>query len=76
MQIFADWAAQYGPVYKWNLVGVDLLVVSDPQEIAKLTSREANIPKTAMMYKMMNNVSWVVSLHIPARLLCLHCSVL
>ena len=56
MQVLADWTNQYGSIFKWNMVGVDILVITDPEEVAKLSSREANLPKAKMLYDAINTV--------------------
>ena len=56
MQVLADWTAQYGPIYKWNMTGLDLLVITDPEEVIKLSSREMNLPKAGLFYKPVNTV--------------------
>ena len=60
MQIFAEWAALFGPIYRFNLAGADLIVLTDPQEFAKLASREVNLPKADQMYKLLNVVGQLV----------------
>ena len=52
----ADWTAQYGAIYKWKLTGMDLLVITDPEEVIKLSSRETNLPKADLFYKPINTV--------------------
>lgn len=55
-QVLAKWTAQYGPIYKWNLSGMDVLVITDPHEVVKLSSRELNLPKASFFYKGVNTV--------------------
>ena len=62
VQVFADWATLYGTIYKFNLAGADLIVLTDPQEFAKLASREVNLPKAGQMYRILN-VVWRLVTH-------------
>ena len=57
LQILAGWSEQYGPVYRWRFGPKDILVVTDPVEVSKLCSKEANLPKFALAYKPINTVS-------------------
>ena len=57
MQVLARWTNQYGSVFKWSLMGQDILVITDPEEVYKLCSREANLPKAWALYKGLNTVS-------------------
>lgn len=61
-QVLARWTAQYGPIYKWNLSGMDVLVITDPHEVFKLSSRELNLPKASFFYKGVNTVGCRVCL--------------
>lgn len=56
MQVLANWTAQHGAVFKWNLSGMDLLVITDPEEVIKLCSREMSLPKANFAYKALNGV--------------------
>ena len=60
LKILARWTDQYGPVYKWRLGPKTILVVTDPVEVLKLCSKEANLPKFALAYKALNTVSSVL----------------
>ena len=62
VQVLAEWTAQYGPIYKWNLTGIDLLVITDPEEVIKLSSREMNLPKAALFYNPLNTVRFCMTL--------------
>ncbi|DBA72449.1 TPA: hypothetical protein ACH3X2_010475 [Trebouxia sp. C0005] len=53
-KVLARWTAHYGPIYKWNLSGMDVLVITDPHEVFKLSSRELNLPKASFFYKGVN----------------------
>ena len=57
MQILARWTEQYGAVFRWRLGPKDILVVTDPLEVLKLCSKEANLPKFKLAYKALNTVS-------------------
>ena len=57
LQILATWTEQYGPVFRWRLGPEDVLVITDPLEVLKLCSKEANLPKYALAYKAANSVS-------------------
>ena len=35
---------------------MDLLVITDPEEVIKLSSRETNLPKAGLFYKAINTV--------------------
>ena len=56
MQILAQWTNTYGSVFKWNIAGQDMLVITDPEEVTKLCSRDLNLPKAAPFYKGLNHV--------------------
>ena len=56
VQVLADWTVQYGPIYKFSLSGLDLLVITDPEEVTKLSSRELSLPKANLFYKGVNTV--------------------
>lgn len=62
-QVLAQWTAQFGSVFKWNLAGTTILVITDPDEVYKLCSRDANLGKPRIMYKLLN----------PVRVLLLQC---
>ena len=57
IHVLARWTNQYGSVFKWSLIGQDILVITDPEEVYKLCSREANLPKARALYKSLNTVS-------------------
>ena len=57
LQILAGWSEQYGPIYRWRFGPKDILVVTDPVEVSKLCSKEANLPKFALAYRPINTVS-------------------
>jgi hypothetical protein len=56
VQILAQWTNTYGSVFKWNIAGQDMLVITDPEEVSKLCSRDLNLPKSAPFYKGLNHV--------------------
>lgn len=56
MQIIAEWTVQHGPVFKWSLANVELLVVTDPVEVAKLASKQLDLPKAKQFYELTGNV--------------------
>lgn len=56
MQTLASWNEQYGPIYRWRLATKDIVVVTDPAEMLKLCSKEADLPKFKAMYKAFNTV--------------------
>ena len=56
MQVFAQWANQLGPIYKCSLGVGDFIVITDPDETCKLSSRELDIPKDYLAYKGLNPV--------------------
>ena len=61
LQTLADWAQQYGSIYKFQLGPQTLLVVSDPIEIAKIcsnTNRHANLDKWHPFYSAVETVSF------------------
>ncbi|KAL0048837.1 hypothetical protein WJX82_000386 [Trebouxia sp. C0006] len=53
-KVLAKWTNEYGSVFKWSLIGKDILVITDPEEVYKLCSREANLPKAWALYKGLN----------------------
>lgn len=55
--MLAKWTNEYGSMFKWRLIGKDILVITDPEEVYKLCSREANLPKAWALYKGLNTVS-------------------
>ena len=69
VQVLADWTVQYGPIYKFNLSGLDFLVITDPEEVTKLSSRELSLPKANKFYKGLNTVGTCLS---PGHLVCFH----
>lgn len=38
------------------MTAMDLLVITDPEEVIKLSSREMNLPKAPLFYKPVNTV--------------------
>lgn len=60
LQMFADWANIFGPIYKLQMLGESLLVVSDPEVVFTICSREVDVPKFFEAYRGLN----------PVRLLC------
>jgi len=60
VQLLADWTEKYGQVFVWHL-GLDpVLVVSDPDEIARFSSnsdKHANLPKWSKAYAGIEPVS-------------------
>ena len=56
VQVLAEWTVRYGPIYKFSLSGLDLLVITDPEEVTKLSSRELSLPKANLFYKGVNTV--------------------
>ena len=61
VQVLADWTVRYGSIYKFNLSGLDFLVITDPEEVTKLSSRELSLPKANKFYKGLNTVGTCVS---------------
>ena len=59
--MLAQWTFQYGPIFKWNLVGKTILVITDPVEVYKLCGREAQLDKARFIYKLLNAVSLVLA---------------
>ena len=59
LQILAQWTSKYGSIFKWKLVGINILVITDPEEVNKLCSREVNLPKASAFYKGLNSVSFL-----------------
>ena len=57
MQVLAQWTLQYGSVFKWNLAGRILLVITDPDEVYRLCSKDGQQEKPRFMYKQINTVS-------------------
>ncbi|KAL3146212.1 hypothetical protein ABBQ32_002914 [Trebouxia sp. C0010 RCD-2024] len=53
-RVLAQWTFQYGPIFKWNLAGKTILVVTDPVEVYKLCGREAQLDRARFMYKLLN----------------------
>lgn len=51
------WTTQYGGIFKQRVLTDTVLVVSDPQEIARLCSREQGLPKWHNGYKDLRQVS-------------------
>ncbi|KAL0038434.1 hypothetical protein WJX77_006294 [Trebouxia sp. C0004] len=54
MQVLAKWTNEYGSLFKWSLINQDILVITDPEEVYKLCSREVNLPKPRALYKGLN----------------------
>ncbi|DBA68323.1 TPA: hypothetical protein ACH3X2_013634 [Trebouxia sp. C0005] len=54
-RILALWTNTYGSVFKWSIAGQDMLVITDPEEVSKLCSRDLNLPKSAPFYKGLNH---------------------
>ena len=61
VQVLAQWTTLYGPIFKWNMLGLDMLVITAPDEVAKLSGRDASLPKAKVIYKALNAVrrTWV-----------------
>lgn len=55
--MLAQWTQQHGPIFKWNLIGKTILVITDPVEVYKLCGREAQLDRARFMYKLLNAVS-------------------
>lgn len=55
-QVLAQWTTQFGSIFKWNLAGTTILVITDPVEVYRLCGRDANLGKPRVMYKHMNPV--------------------
>ena len=58
LQTLAGWAALYGPIFKWGLAGMNILVITDPEEMSKLVSREASPPKAVKSYPLSKVPAW------------------
>ena len=56
LQVFAQWANQFGPIYKCSIGPGDVLVITDPEEVLKLSSREMDVPKDYLAYRGLNPV--------------------
>lgn len=50
------WTEQYGPIYKWKLANLDVVVVTDPDAVAKICSKEGSMAKSSIFYKGLNEV--------------------
>lgn len=50
------WTTQYGGIFKQRLLADTVLVVSDPQEVARLSGREQGLPKWHKGYKDLRQV--------------------
>ena len=59
--MLAQWTFQYGPIFKWNLVGKTMLVITDPVEVYKLCGREAQLDKARFLYKLLNTVRMMLA---------------
>lgn len=57
----AAWAKQYGTIVKWYLGRTVVLLVTDPEEVVKLTGKEANLPKWPVLYDLLNTVRIEIS---------------
>ena len=60
MQLLADWTQKYGQVFIWHLGLQPVLVVTDPDEVARLcnnSNKQANLPKWAKAYLITEAVS-------------------
>ena len=55
--MIAAWADKYGAIYKWKLANMDVVVVTDPDAVAKLCSQEGCMAKCGIFYKGLNTVS-------------------
>lgn len=55
-QVHAAWAKQYGTIVKWYLGPTAVLLVTDPEEVVKLTGKQANLPKWPVLYDLLNTV--------------------
>ncbi|KAL3157249.1 hypothetical protein ABBQ38_001484 [Trebouxia sp. C0009 RCD-2024] len=53
-RVLAQWTLQYGSIFKWNLAGRILLVITDPDEVYKLCSKDGQQEKPRFMYKQIN----------------------
>jgi cytochrome P450 len=56
-RVLSDWAEQYGGVYGIRILGLDGVVVSDPDAVAEILGRErtsSEIPKHQLSYKQLN----------------------
>ena len=75
LQVFAHWANQFGPIYKCSIGPGDVLVITDPEEVLKLSSREMDIPKDYLAYRGLNPVRQLLK-HCASscQILKLHCS--
>ena len=40
------------------MLGLEMLVITDPDEVAKLSSRDADLPKARVIYKAFNAVRY------------------
>lgn len=56
VQTLVSWNEQHRPIYSWRLATNDAVVVTDPAEMLKLCSKEADLPKSKAMYESFNTV--------------------
>ena len=55
-QNYALWAKQFGSVYKFSILSDVFVVISDPQEMLRLTSKQENVPKWHEGYRTIKQV--------------------
>ena len=60
----ACWAAEYGPIFLVNVMGVKGLVISDPSVIATLLGRERGVPAAPKLraYQELDMVRFLIHL--------------
>ena len=63
LQILADWGNKFGPIYKLSLMEYNVVVVSDPDEVFKICSREVATPKCYEAYHPLNPVEFSCMLY-------------
>lgn len=52
----------YGPIYKWKLANLDVVVLTDPDAVAKICSKEGSMAKSSFFYRGLNEVCCLPSL--------------
>lgn len=55
-QNYARWAKQFGSIYKFSILSDVFVVISDPQEVLRLTSRQEDVPKWHEGYRTIKQV--------------------
>ncbi len=61
--MLTDWTQTYGQVFVWHFGTQAVLVVTDPEEVARFcnnSNKQANLPKWAKTYSILEPVSFVI----------------